>query len=630
MYEPHTWVTGEIVTADKLNHIEDGIQQNAFETNLASEFSTDLAYTTGQYVVNYGVLYKFISDKAAGEWDASKVTEITVGAELKDITDDAFDPGNIASEFSTASAYTTGAYVIYNGDLYRFTADKAAGEWDSTKVVAVVLCDDVANKANTDGSYADMTVGMAENLVSSVGIDDKTPYNFRTSGGSVDIGGRERVDAVVGVTVAWNQLVQSNLIASKTQYEVVGTNNGDGSYTVNGTANGGSFDAYGNLYFTKNHVYYIVGCPANGSNDTYYLYSQGQKDFGNGVVFKRATATSTSSIDVVVKSGAAVNNLVFRPQIFDLTAMFGSTIADYIYALEQSNAGAGVAYFRKLFPNPYYGYSAPTLLSVKTSAHKMVGFNAYDNSEGKAKVVGGNVYQITGTYTALTLNGSTITPDASGYFTPSENGEITVTGGNATDTCIHLKWDGERDGEYEAYQEWTYALDSDLELRGTPKLDANNKLYYDGDTYAPDGTVTRNYEYRAYASGDESLADAITDGTHTVAKLVTPTTESADEYQQTQNVSDWGTEEYVDSRAVPIPVGHNTFYQANLKAKLEMAPDSPSDGDGLYVVQQISGENTYVPLVVPNEIPDAPTTDGTYVLKATVSGGTATYSWVSE
>ena len=50
--------------------------------------------------------------------------------------------------------------------------------------------------------------------------------------------------------------------------------------------------------------------------------------------------------------------------LFDLTQMFGSTIADYIYSLEQANAGAGVAYFRSLFPKPYYDYNAGELLSV--------------------------------------------------------------------------------------------------------------------------------------------------------------------------------------------------------------------------------------------------------------------------
>lgn len=38
----------------------------------------------------------------------------------------------------------------------------------------------------------------------------------------------------------------------------------------------------------------------------------------------------------------------------------------------------------------------------------------------------------------------------------------------------------------------TYPVDN-IDLRGKLKLDANNKLYYDGDEYASDGTVTRKY-----------------------------------------------------------------------------------------------------------------------------------------
>lgn len=38
-----------------------------------------------------------------------------------------------------------------------------------------------------------------------------------------------------------------------------------------------------------------------------------------------------------------------------------------------------------------------------------------------------------------------------------------------------------------------YPLDASLTLRGVPKLDANNQLYFDGDTYEYDGTVTRRY-----------------------------------------------------------------------------------------------------------------------------------------
>ena len=86
-----------------------------------------------------------------------------------------------------------------------------------------------------------------------------------------------------------------------------------------------------------------------------------------------------------------------------------------------------------------------------------------------------------------------IIPDADGLFTPSCNGELTVTGGDDSTTCVHLVWSGYRNGEYEPYTKHSYPLDSDLVLRGIPKLDASNNLYFDGDIYESDGTVKRRY-----------------------------------------------------------------------------------------------------------------------------------------
>ena len=115
----------------------------------------------------------------------------------------------------------------------------------------------------------------------------------------------------------------------------------------------------------------------------------------------------------------------------------------------------------------------------------------------------------------------------------------------------------------------TYPLDSTLTLRGIPKL-ADGKLSYDGDRYLPDGTVERRYGIRAYQSGDESLADATTDGTNTVYKLTTPTTETADPYQSLQVCDPNGTEEFVTTGIVSV--GHETRYPENLRAKIEGLP----------------------------------------------------------
>ena len=116
-------------------------------------------------------------------------------------------------------------------------------------------------------------------------------------------------------------------------------------------------------------------------------------------------------------------------------------------------------------------------------------------------------------------------------------------------------------------------------------------------------------------------------GVYLVYELETPTTEQADAFQDPQVVDDFGTEEYIDNRAVAIPVGHNTFYEVNLRAKLEMSPDSP-ESNGDYLMRHTSEGNAYTPYVSP--IPSLPSADGNYVLKCTVSGSTKTLTWVEE
>lgn len=49
---------------------------------------------------------------------------------------------DIAPTFSSSTAYAVGDYVYYNGVLYRFIADHAAGAWDGSDAVAAVIGDD--------------------------------------------------------------------------------------------------------------------------------------------------------------------------------------------------------------------------------------------------------------------------------------------------------------------------------------------------------------------------------------------------------------------------------------------------------------------------------------------------------
>ena len=597
--------------------------------------------------------------------------------------------------------------------------------------------------ALVDGYYEQMTVGNSEQLVSTVGVEDKVPYNFRTSGGSADIGDRE-VDKIVGGTVAWNQIAPAGTTGWSTQLVDVTYENGEYTLVPNVNTSGAK-----RLYITipKDHVYYFSGDIV--SDGTTIAQVGLWKAVSSGGIKALQNTTTTYSHEASVSKptesayfGIRVENAATTSQYmkaknlqcFDLTQMFGSTIADYINTLETATPGAGVNLFRSLFPAPYYAYNSGELMSVKATAHNMVGFNAFDKSTSSewlnAYIGSGGVLLANAStksaiipcvpekkYFAFKTKGArlslasfakypelndvpttyatdltsaqqvSITTGANDHYLVvwffNSNVDTGLTAQQMADTlCVNLSWDGERDGEYEPYSLHSYPLD-DVELRGIPKLDADNRLYYDGDTYEDDGTVTRRYAvvdlsaitfnaaspYKTASlpgvkptQNDSTVANVISTKYHTtyrngtnntgdlainsvghlyirtdeepsgylVYELETPTTESADPYQNPQIVNDFGTEEYVDSRTVAIPVGHETTYQANLRAKLEMAPNSPS-GDGDYIVRQTNGQNVYVPITFPaDELPSAPSDNGTYHLSVTVANGTATYSWESD
>ena len=636
---------------------------------------------------------------------------------------------------------------------------------------------DLARKANIDGAYDSMTVGNAEQLVSNQYIEDKVPYLFRTSGGSADIGNREE-DTIVGGTVAWNQLVQNGNFATSQYWE---QENASGSKTITASNN--------ELSITVNDTvtsYYQVAV----RNTNYYSFPVGHKILLTGeFYFPFDSRAVLRSPDLFGGSGNIMSdtisantwtkwNAIFASQsesnvrpyycpgdntssftqgstwkmknvmLIDLTLLFGSTIADYIYSLEQATAGSGVAKLKSwgFFAEDYYPYDAGSLKSVESLvSHDMVGFNQWDEQwevgkysssgaktdsstqircKNAIKVLPSTEYYVFIPYSSTTngffacyfydMNGDYVSSLTTGASTKSNGQSVTIPSGcyemrffvSASygttykgDICINLSWSGTRNGEYEPYVKHSYPLDSDLTLRGIPKLDSANELYYDGDIYESDGTVTRKYgivdlgtldwsyssnfsvfksedlksvigdglnikcnkypttsslssgaianadkviganKFSAQTSGnfaigtlivkDTSYTDAATfktamSGVYLVYELATPTSEEADPYQTPQIVDDWGTEEYVTESVVPV--GHITKYPANLRDKLQHLPNL-ADDDGFYLIQQVGTQMYLVAFHIPKATGLA---DGIYALKATVSGGTPTYTWESE
>lgn len=175
----------------------------------------------------------------------------------------------------------------------------------------------------------------------------------------------------------WNQLLQV-ADATKESNGVAFVSSSDGTVVANGTASASTYATIiENIPVTGGHVYLLRGVPAGGSTTTYRGYVQGtpfdsltnRYDYGNGVIVTAVSSGTAKVVPLYLFSGYAANNLTAKPQLFDLTLMFGA-----------GNEPSTVAEFEALYPASYYPYSAPTLRSAKPTGIESVGFNLWDGT----------------------------------------------------------------------------------------------------------------------------------------------------------------------------------------------------------------------------------------------------------
>lgn len=111
------------------------------------------------------------------------------------------------------------------------------------------------------------------------------------------------------------------------------TNNGDGTYTLNGTSTSSSNT---NFAMPVSPITYkgkckLIGCPPNISNiaeiQSYYDGNWASKntDHGNGVIFDYGNLLEW--ISIVVLPNATCNNLIFRPM---LTTKLNADYDDFV------------------------------------------------------------------------------------------------------------------------------------------------------------------------------------------------------------------------------------------------------------------------------------------------------------
>lgn len=173
-------------------------------------------------------------------------------------------------------------------------------------------------------------------------------------------------------TVVWNQIVQNGNFASTTGWTAGTIKNGTVTNNILSATATAQNQFVANLFQQSGEP--IVGhkmlytMQVKADSNLVKLFCQGigtvQPHSGDGEfnTLSRIIEVSTTADKYIgvldTRSSDWTEFQMKNAMVFDLTQMFGSTIADYIYSLETNNAGAGVAWFRKLFPKDYYAYNA--------------------------------------------------------------------------------------------------------------------------------------------------------------------------------------------------------------------------------------------------------------------------------
>lgn len=391
------------------------------------------------------------------------------------------------------------------------------------------------SKINPNGTEYDIKDAVARGMVEAAKIDltaiaektDTDPYIYRPS---VANGDRVR-ENIVGASVGWNQLAtfassipsaadgitytaseSNSVILSGT---VSNTSQRSGWFNLDESSEFANRVGHKVLFFSRA----ISGTASKAIKIDLFVSTTPQHNVGDA--FIKEVPQNYRRLYWSYESGCVFSNYRITFNCIDLTLMFGTTIADHIYSLEQATVGAGVAFFRKYFTASYYPYNAGELLSVEVEGKKYVGKNLVEESfTGNiggtgaiwedtsysmhvARIIQGKTYTITtddgagavyGFYTDKPQIGSTSYDSVrvvsnNKTFTAPINGYIAFRSnlGYSTPQCEL----GNTATTYEPYHATPYTFPSQT-LRGLFTL-VDGELKASGDVYREDGVVTRKY-----------------------------------------------------------------------------------------------------------------------------------------
>lgn len=387
-----------------------------------------------------------------------------------------------------------------------------------------------AKIAQTDGSYAQMNVGTADNLVDKSGAGAQQEIVFRPTAGTRSI---ERASAeiksIYGKTLVWNQLVDSDttVVAIDTGHTYVAAIDGTDSLIISGTTisvTGGTDNVFDltRMFGAGNEPSTVEEFRALFPI-SYYSY-----DPGSLLNFK----------------GTGIKTVGFNQ--WDEEIVPNESLDSYGYTRSNPGYYRSKNYIPVIGGMNYHFCMKPT----PTVGQKKVAVQAYDSNKTLIHAYNGDT----------STNKDILLDENAAYirFYTNQGVDDPQYENNVT---INLAWSGYRNGEYEPY--WT-------ETKALPTL-----------TYFPDGMksagtvrdeltrdrAVKRCETRTYQTGDEDDASVVTDGTNTIYALEEPIeTPIEPPLNFVYRVDDFGTEMLLpenDDEPTTTPMNASIYYGIN-------------------------------------------------------------------
>ena len=168
------------------------------------------------------------------------------------------------------------------------------------------------------------------------------------------------------------------------------TNNGDGTYTFNGTAtSAATFVVQPTMLIAEKYSQkdlWLTGCPGTGSISTYWLQfwsniQEPARDFGSGskVYIIKGTPKDTN-VAIIIETGFKATNLIFKPM---LTTNLNATYNDFVsYTGNTGRLNADVALLKNNLNELLVSYykSEPTLTLKKGTYWIFINKTQYSQS----------------------------------------------------------------------------------------------------------------------------------------------------------------------------------------------------------------------------------------------------------